>query len=126
LQQELTSINAFKTKQQSAFNAEREHWVATGQANYSQENEQDNVNNQALEIPAGHAVAKSHVAGNLWQIKVAEGDMVTAGDVLVVVESMKMEISVTAQCSGKISKLICAEATPVAAGQALLLIEELV
>jgi urea carboxylase len=126
LHQESVSIDAFKIKQQAAFSAEREHWVATGQANYSQENEQDNVNEQALEIPVGHAVAKSHVAGNLWQIKVAEGDMVTEGDVLMVIESMKMEISVIAQCSGKISKLICAEASPVAAGQALLLIEELV
>ncbi len=126
LSQESASINAFKTKQQAAFNAEREHWIATGQANYSQENEQDNANELAFEIPAGHVLAKSHVAGNLWQIKVAEGDMVTEGDVLVIVESMKMEISVIAQCSGKISKLICAEASPVAAGQALLLIEEAV
>ena len=125
LLQESASINAFKAKQKAAFNAEREHWIATGQANYSQENEQDNANDQALEITVGHAIAKSHVAGNLWQIKVAEGDMVTAGDVLVVIESMKMEIAVTAQCSGKISRLICAEASPVAAGQALLLIEEL-
>jgi urea carboxylase len=126
LHQESVSINAFKTKQQAAFNAEREQWISSGQANYSQENEQDNLNNQNLEIPAGHAVAKSHVAGNLWQIKVCEGDLVTEGDVLVIVESMKMEISVTAQCSGKISRLICAEASPVAAGQALLLIEEAV
>ncbi|MBC7755586.1 MAG: urea carboxylase [Bdellovibrio sp.] len=125
LSQESASINAFKAKQQAAFNAEREHWVATGQANYSQVNEQDNAVDLILEIPVGHALAKSHVAGNLWQIKVAEGDMVAEGDVLVVIESMKMEISVFAQCSGKISKLICAEASPVAAGQALLLIEEL-
>ncbi|MEQ1487582.1 MAG: urea carboxylase [Methylotenera sp.] len=125
LNQESVSINAFKTKQQAAFNAEREHWVATGQANYSQENEQDNANDHALEIPVGHSVAKSHVAGNLWQIKVAEGDMVTEGDVLMIIESMKMEIAVTAQCSGKISRLICAEASPVCAGQALLIIKEL-
>ena len=125
LSQESASINAFKTNQQAAFNAERERWIASGQANYNQEIEQDNVSDQALTIPAGHTVAKSHVAGNLWQIKVSEGDMVAEGDVLVIVESMKMEITVTAPCSGKIARLICAEASPVAAGQALLLIEEL-
>ena len=65
------------------------------------------------------------MAGNLWQIKVGEGDIVVEGDVLVIVESMKMEITVTAPCSGKIMRLICTEASPVAAGQALLLIEEL-
>jgi urea carboxylase len=126
LSQESASINAFKAKQKNAFDAEREQWILSGQANYNQESEQDNANDQALEVPAGYAVAKSHVAGNLWQIKVAEGDNVREGDVLVIVESMKMEISVIAQCSGKISRLICAEASPVAAGQALLLIEELV
>lgn len=125
LSQESASINAFKTNQQAAFNAERERWIASGQANYNQEIEQDNVSDQALTIPAGHTVAKSHVAGNLWQIKVSEGDMVVEGDVLVIVESMKMEISVTAPCSGKIARLICTEASPVAAGQVLLLIEEL-
>jgi len=57
---------------------------------------------------------------------VGEGDMVAEGDVLVVVESMKMEISVAAPCSGKITRLISAEGSAVAAGQALLLIEELV
>ena len=125
LSQESASINAFKTNQQAAFNAERERWIASGQANYNQESEQDNAGEQALTVPAGHAVAKSHVAGNLWQIKVGEGDMVAEGDVLVIVESMKMEITVTAPCSGKIARLICAEASPVSAGQALLLIEEL-
>ncbi len=126
LHQEATSINAFKTKQQAAFNAERERWIDSGQANYSQENEQCDLHEQALDIPIGHAVAKSHVAGNLWQIKVGEGDMVAEGDVLVVVESMKMEISVIAPCSGKITRLMSAEGSAVAAGQALLLIEELV
>ena len=125
LNQESASINAFKTNQQTAFNAERERWIASGQANYSQESEQDNASDQALIIPTGHVVAKSHVAGNLWQIKVGEGNIVAEGDVLVIIESMKMEIAVTATCSGKIARLICAEASPVAAGQALLLIEEL-
>ena len=69
---------------------------------------------------------RSHVAGNLWKIKGREGDIVAEGDVLVIVESMKMEIAVTAPCNGKIVRLICTEASSVAAGQALLLIEELI
>lgn len=125
LNQESASINAFKANQQAAFNSERECWIATGQANYSQETEVDNSNNNTLEIPADHAVVSSHVAGNLWQIKVSEGDKVNEGDVLVIVESMKMEIAVTAPTCGRISQLICREASAVAAGQALLLIEEL-
>jgi urea carboxylase len=126
LSRESSSISTFKNNQQAAFNAERERWIASGQAHYSQDNEQDDLSDQVLDVPIGHAVAKSHVAGNLWQIKVGEGDMVTEGDVLVVVESMKMEITVTAPCSGKVTRLMSAEGSAVAAGQALLLIEELV
>jgi urea carboxylase len=77
-------------------------------------------------VPTGHAVTKSHVAGNLWQIKVAEGDSVKSGDILVIVESMKMEIAITAQTSGKISQIMCVEGSAVGAGQAMLFIEELV
>ena len=124
LNQESTSINTFKTKQKAAFDAEREHWKASGQANYNQETETEQ-SAQTLELPAGHALTKSHVAGNLWQIKVGEGDSVNEGDVLVIVESMKMEIAITAQTSGKVSQIICSEGSPVAAGQALLLIKEL-
>lgn len=64
----------------------------------------------------------SHVAGNLWQIKVNEGDMVNEGDVVVIVESMKMEISVTAICSGKVTHILCNEGTAVSAGQNLIVI----
>ncbi len=123
LSQESASINTFKTKQKAAFEAEREHWIATGQANYDQEIEAEQAT-QTYTLPAGHTVTKSHVAGNLWQVKVSEGDAVKEGDVLVIVESMKMEIAITAQTSGKISQILCTESSPVAAGQALLVIEE--
>ena len=109
---------------QAAFEAERERWIATGQANYNQEAEIDAVNNVALEIPVGHQVVSSHVAGNLWQIKVGEGDVVQEGDVLMIVESMKMEISITATCSGKVSKVLRSEGGAVSAGQNLILIAE--
>ena len=121
---ESASINTFKAKQKTAFQAERNNWIATGQANYSQEIELEPALT-ALTLEAGQVVAKSHVAGNLWQIKVAKGDVVKANDVLVIVESMKMEIAITAQVSGKISQIICSEGNPVAPGQALLIIEEL-
>lgn len=121
LSNEAASITAFKTKQQAAFDAERERWIATGQANYSNEVEAVAVSD-SLEVPAGSQVVSSHVAGNLWQIKVNEGDMVNEGDVVVIVESMKMEISVTATCSGKVTHILCNEGTAVSAGQNLIVI----
>ena len=124
LNQESASINTFKAKQKAAFEAERNNWIATGQANYSQEIEHEQAL-PPLTLEAGQVLAKSHVAGNLWQIKVAIGDVVKVNDVLVIVESMKMEIAITAQVNGEISQIICTEGNSVAPGQALLIIEEL-
>ncbi len=123
LKQEATSINAFKCNQQAAFDAERERWITSGQANYS--NEAESVNSDdALDLPVGSKVVTSHVAGNLWQIKVKEGDEVKEGEVVMIVESMKMEISVLANCSGKVTQVLGSEGVTVSAGQNLIVMVE--
>jgi len=58
----------------------------------------------------------------VWKIAVAPGHKVSAGDTLVVVESMKMEIAVQAPCAGEIAGVLCAEGRAVAAGQTLLVV----
>jgi urea carboxylase len=123
LMRESTSINAFKANQQNAFEAERERWVASGQANYSNEVESTS-NDNAFELLEGSRVLSSHVAGNLWQIKVKLGDSVREGDLVMIVESMKMEISVLANCSGKVAQILGKEGMTVSAGQHLLVMAE--
>jgi urea carboxylase len=125
LAKEANTINSFKTNQQAAFEAERDRWIASGQANYSQELEAGASHQDAADIPAGHRAVAAHVAGNLWQVKVNVGDTVKEGDVMVMIESMKMEIAVTANCSGKVSQVLCSAGGAVAAGQALIVLEEL-
>ncbi len=46
---------------------------------------------------------RSEIPASVWQVKVAVGDEVEAGDELVILESMKMEIPVTAPVAGTIS-----------------------
>ncbi len=123
LTNEADSINAFKAKQQAAFDEERERWIAAGQANYSNEIESTGAD-EALDVPVGSRAFVSHVAGNLWQIKFKVGDLVNEGDVVAVVESMKMEISVTATCVGKVTQILCSEGMTVTAGQNLIVIAE--
>jgi urea carboxylase len=123
LTNEAETINAFKTKQQNAFDAERERWIASGQANYSNETESASLVD-ILEISTGSRAIASHVAGNLWQIKLKEGDLVVEGDEVAIVESMKMEIAVTATAAGKVTKILCTEGMSVSAGQNLIVIEE--
>ena len=71
--------------------------------------------------PSSRAVA-SNVAGNLWQIKIEVGDTVKQGDVVMIIESMKMEINVTAPIDGEITHIFCQEGIQIGAGQDLCVI----
>ena len=48
---------------------------------------------------------RSEIPASVWQVKVAEGDEVDAGDELIILESMKMEIPVVAPVGGTVSAL---------------------
>ena len=49
---------------------------------------------------------ESEVQGNVWKVVVEVGDSVAEGEVLVIVESMKMEIPIEAPVAGVVSKLL--------------------
>jgi len=118
------SISAFKATQQASFEAERDRWIATGQANYASDHDvADAATDSELDLPPNSRAVASHVAGNLWQVKVKVGDLVKQGDAVIIVESMKMEISVTAPVDGKITHVFCHEGSQVAAGQDLFIIQ---
>lgn len=57
------------------------------------------------------------------QLLVAEGDVVDAGDKLILLESMKMVIPILAPHGGRVSRILCAPGDSVPAGVALLEIE---
>ncbi|WP_342512698.1 biotin/lipoyl-containing protein [Sporosarcina sp. FSL K6-1522] len=48
---------------------------------------------------------KSTMAGTVFTVNVAEGEEVTAGQVVIVLESMKMEIPVEAEVAGKVTSI---------------------
>ncbi len=55
------------------------------------------------------AEVRAEMVANVWKVVVAEGDEVTAGDTLVILESMKMEIPVAAEQAGTVTRLAVAE-----------------
>ena len=63
-------------------------------------------------MPDVHA----EMVANVWKVVVARGDPVRAGDPLVILESMKMEIPVLAEGSGTVTKLHVAEGDVVQEG----------
>ena len=62
------------------------------------------------------AQVRTEVAGNVWKIEVAVGQTVAEGDVLVIIESMKMEIPVEAPAAGTVRAIRVAEGETVAEG----------
>lgn len=119
------SITAFKSTQQTSFEAERERWIATGQSHYSSDLDvAEAAADSELDLPPSSRAVASHVAGNLWQVKVQPGDRVKQGDAVVIVESMKMEITVPAPYDGTIAHVLCQEGGQVAAGQDLFVIQQ--
>ena len=67
---------------------------------------------------ARHQV-ESEVAGSVWKVEVAAGDAVAVGDVLMILESMKMEIPVESPVDGVVEALLVAPEDQVAEEQVL-------
>jgi urea carboxylase len=117
-----TEAAAFKAKREAAFAAERERWHQAGLDTVPPEPEPEVVEEQ-LSIPPGVNVARAPLPANVWQVLVQPGTRVAAGEKLVVLEAMKMEIPVTAAEAGIVSEILCAPGKQVSPGQALCLVE---
>lgn len=65
---------------------------------------------------------KSEVGGSVWKIEVTVGQTVVEGDTLLIVESMKMEIPLTAPVSGTVQEIRVTESDMVDEDQVLLVI----
>jgi acetyl-CoA carboxylase biotin carboxyl carrier protein len=65
---------------------------------------------------------QSEVTGTVWKIEVREGDAVVADQALVILESMKMEIPVSAPHAGTVLQLLVREGESVAEGQLVVVI----
>jgi biotin carboxyl carrier protein len=66
---------------------------------------------------------EAQITGSVWKIEKAVGDTVSEGEVLIILESMKMEIPVEAPCSGRITAIRVTEGASVEEGAVLVVIE---
>ena len=114
-----------KERQQTAFEAERQRWIETGQANFSADGDMMIETGEEEELPDHHKAVESLVSGNVWQVLVEEGQTIKAGQPLLIIESMKMEIEVLAPQDGKIIAINREAGQQVRAGQRLLVLEDL-
>ena len=77
------------------------------------------VNQTQTNTPTENSIL-APLQGSLQDIKVNVGQSVKAGDVLVIIEAMKMENEVVAPKDGKISAIYCQKGTKVNSGDTLL------
>ena len=125
LQQHAASINTFKTRQQAAFEAERQRWEAHGQSQYVSEDVLDEADTQSeLDLPQGSQAVSSQVTGTVWKILADEGESVEAGKPVIMIESMKMEFPLDSPVTGTVQQLFCKQGGYVSAGQVLFIVRE--
>jgi acetyl-CoA carboxylase biotin carboxyl carrier protein len=66
---------------------------------------------------------RAEMVANVWKVVATEGDPVSDGDTLVILESMKMEIPVLSESSGTLARLAVAEGDVIQEGDLIAVIE---
>ena len=69
------------------------------------------------------AQIKAHITGTVWKIEVAVGDAIDEDGVILILESMKMEMPVESNVAGRVTELHVREGEAVAEGQLLATVE---
>ena len=65
----------------------------------------------------------AHITGTVWKIECRTGDTVKEGDVLVILESMKMELPIEAPKAGRVAEVLVKEGQGVTEGDAVAVLE---
>jgi urea carboxylase len=113
-------IATFKDTQQAAFQAERNAWEAAGEFTRQTIESEPAPPLPTLDLPPNCTPITAHLTANIWQVLVKSGDVVKPGDKLVVLEAMKMEMTIEADEAGSIEAIYCTTGQMVATGQILL------
>jgi acetyl-CoA carboxylase biotin carboxyl carrier protein len=66
---------------------------------------------------------EAHITGTVWKIECEVGQQITEGDIVVILESMKMEMPVEAEDDGTVKEIACQEGQSVSEGDTLVVLE---
>lgn len=110
------TIKKFKDHQEASFEAERQMWKEKGLDEFVSEVEENSgIAEEA--VPDGCEAARANLPGSVWKVLVKEGDQIKAGEEVAVLESMKMEFPIEAECDGIVEKVYIKTGEVVNAGQ---------
>lgn len=67
---------------------------------------------------------KAHITGTVWKIEASIGEELEEEDVVMILESMKMEMPIEAPADGTLTEILVAEGDSVQEGQVVAKMEE--
>lgn len=135
LEENKDSIRAFEKKRIEAYTIERRQWVSECDSDKKDDSKASATDKPKETKPLpGQANTSSggtpntiqveaEIAARVWSVKVKKEDVVAKGDVLLSLESMKVEISVEAPVAGKVSQVLVSEGDVVSVGDALFVLD---
>ena len=108
LAEQATSIAAFQTRQKAPSTRKSR----CGGARMWRRRRPEAAPEAQAELREGERLVSADMCGNVWKVPVEVGQSVSAGDTLVVVEAMKMELSVIAPAAGVVTAIRACRASP--------------
>ncbi|MBR4401644.1 MAG: acetyl-CoA carboxylase biotin carboxyl carrier protein subunit, partial [Synergistes sp.] len=76
----------------------------------------------AAPAPAGAGAITAPMPGKVLKVLVAQGAAVTAGQLVIILEAMKMENEIFSAAAGTVTQLCCKEGDTVSTGDTLLVV----
>ena len=104
------SIADFQALRQTAFDEERAEWQRNGEFDRLTDlSAAEQPQSATVDVPAGADLIEAPFGGSVWKLLVAAGDSVEAGDMIAIIEAMKMECPVRSTGSGIVEALYVQE-----------------
>jgi urea carboxylase len=114
------SAAIFKDRQARAFREERERWEANGQLDTATSlTEMPELETSERAVPEGCEAVHAPMTASVFQVVAEAGQRVIAGQKLIVLDAMKIEMVIAAPVAGIVSELLCKAGQMVSAGQQL-------
>jgi 3-methylcrotonyl-CoA carboxylase alpha subunit len=114
--------NGINSKIPIAYTAKGAAFISFGEDDFKVEAPVKGRTKKSREEASGHMT--SPMPGKILKVISSVGDIVVKGDPILVMEAMKMEHTIKANCNGKVDAIYCNEGEQVPGGKELVIIIE--